>query len=350
MDIKQKLRSINILFKKYKFFYIFLVIGFISIVVELFIFNLLNFIKLDVNFSSIFSLIIGILFAFYLNFFFNFEIHKSKIKKAFLFFLSICFFSWSFQKIISNYFVIDYFSYEVTRLITSATFFIIAYFLHRKFSFKDFKKVGIAIYLDRSVNLKKIFRMIGNNSDFIHLDIVDQSFSKSAVRNDLTMLRQIKNLWPSHEIQTHIMSKKPKKLIKELIDYSDIIFIHWEVKENLDDLRKLIISHNKKFGIAITLNTPPKKIISFLRKSSALLILSVDDPGFSGQKFNFNTFEYIEFFNKLNFRDKFRICVDGGVDKNIVKILDVDDVVSNSSILGSKDPINEIIKFQSNNS
>ena len=76
----------------------------------------------------------------------------------------------------------------------------------------------------------------------------------------------------------------------------------------------------------------------------------MDDPGFSGQKFNFNTFDYIEFFNKLNFRDKFRICVDGGVDKNIVKILDVDDIVSNSSILGSKDPINEIMKFQSNNS
>jgi pentose-5-phosphate-3-epimerase/putative flippase GtrA len=350
MDIKQKIKDINLAFKKYKFFNIFIAIGFISIIVELFIFNLLNYIEVDINVSSISSLIIGVLFAFYFNFFFNFEIHKSKIKKAFLFFLSICFFSWSFQKIVSNYFIIDYFSYEATRLITSAIFFLIGYVLHRKFSFKDFKKVGIAIYLDRNVNLKKIFRIIGNNSDFIHLDIVDQSFSKSAVRNDFTMLRQIKNLWPTHEIQTHIMSKRPKKLIEELIEYSDIIFIHWEIKENLDDLRKLIISHNKKFGIAVTLNTPPKKIINLLKKSSALLILSVDDPGFSGQKFNFNTFDYIEFFNKLNFRDKFRICVDGGVDKNIVKILDVDDIVSNSSILGSKDPINEIMKFQSNNS
>ena len=90
-----------------------------------------------------------------------------------------------------------------------------------------------------------------------------------------------------------------------------------------------------------------KKIIPLLKKSSALLILSVDRPGFSGQNFNFKAFNYIDFFNNLDFRQKFRICIDGGVNKNIVKILDVDDVVSNSSILGSLDPAGEITKFQS---
>ena len=84
-----------------------------------------------------------------------------------------------------------------------------------------------------------------------------------------------------------------------------------------------------------------------MKKSSSLLILSVDNPGFSGQNFNSKAFKYIDFFNDLKFRSKFRICIDGGVNKNIVKILDVDDVVSNSSILDSNDPINEIANLKS---
>ena len=143
------------------------------------------------------------------------------------------------------------------------------------------------------------------------------------------------------------MSKKPSKILKQVIDYSDTIFIHWEITENLNKLRKQIEAKNKKFGIAITLKTPPKKIIGILKKSSNLLILSIDDPGFSGQRFNLKAFKYIEYFNQVAFRSKFRICVDGGVDENIIKILNVDDVVSNSAILKSNNPAGEILKFQS---
>ena len=160
-------------------------------------------------------------------------------------------------------------------------------------------------------------------------------------------MSNIKRTWPNHEIQTHIMSKKPTKILNEVIDYSDIIFIHCEINENLNKIRKKILAKNKKFGVAITLRTPPKKILKILKQASYLLILSIDDPGFSGQKFNFKAFDYIEYFNNVKFRKDFRICVDGGIDKNIVKILNVDDVVSNSAILSSRNPAAEIVKFQS---
>ena len=341
------LNSIGHLIKKFKFFYFFVLIGFSSIILELFAYNFFNFLEINKNLSDLFALLIGIFFAFYLNFFYNFEIHKSKFKRALILFFIISCFSWIFQKFISYYFVVDNISYEVTRIITSGCFFIIGYLLHRKFSFRDFKKVGIAFYLNKSLNLKKVFTMIGNNLDFIHIDLVDNSFSKNKVKNDITILKKIKILWPDHVIQTHIMSKKPTKWIKEVIEYSDIIFVHWEIEENLNTIRKIILSHGKKFGVAITLKTPPAKVLNILKKSSNLLILSIDDPGFSGQRFNFKAFDYVEFFNDLNFRNKFRICVDGGVDKNIIKILNADDVVSNSAILGSNNPAGEIAKFQS---
>jgi|TARA_Y100000294_G_scaffold177044_1_gene201208 putative flippase GtrA len=275
------------LIKKFKFFNIFVIIGFFSILLELITYNFLYFLKVHPNFADFFALLVGICFAFYFNFFYNFEVHKSKIIKAFIFFFIISFFSWSFQKIYSHYFILENLSYELTRLITSGSFFIIGYFLHRKFSFSDFKKVGIAFYLDKKLNLKKIFKSIGNNSNFIHIDIVDKSFSKNKLNNDISVLSEIKKTWPNHEIQTHIMSKKPSKILKDVIEYSDTIFIHYEINENLNELRKKIESQNKKFGVAITLKTPPKKILNVLKKATNLLILSVDDPGFSGQKFNF---------------------------------------------------------------
>ena len=339
--------TISNFFQKYRFFYIFIFIGFTSLIIEFFIYNILSNLKFNSDASSFIGLIIGIIFAFYLNFFFNFEIHKSKITKAFIVFVIICFFSWSFQKFVGIYFTFEEISYEIKRLITSGLFFVIAYFLHKKFSFREFKKVGVAFYLTKSLKLKKIYNLIKNNTNFIHVDIVDKSFSKSKVINKIDMFEEIKSIWPNQEIHAHVMSKKPSKWIEKIIDHCDLIFLHYEASEDLNKLRNYIVSKNKKFGIATTLNTEPKKIIPLLKKSSALLILGVDRPGFSGQNFNFKAFNYIDFFNNLDFRQKFRICVDGGVNKNIVKILDVDDVVSNSSILGSSDPAGEIIKFQS---
>ena len=341
---KKKLSNI---FQKYRFFYIFIIIGFASLIIEFIVYNILINFNLNSDASSFLGLIIGVIFAFYLNFFFNFEIHKSKITKAFTIFVIICFFSWSFQKFLSIYIVVDNISYELKRLTTSGLFFIIAYYLHRNFSFREFKRVGVAFYLAKSLKLKKIFNIIGDNTNFIHVDIVDKSFSKSKVINKIHMLEEIKNIWPKQEIHTHIMSKKPTKWIRQIISHSDLILVQWETNENLNKIRKSIISKNKKFGVAITLKTSPKKILPILKKASALLILSIDKPGFSGQNFNYKAFEYIEFFNNLSFRNKFRICVDGGVNKNIVKILNVDDVVSNSSILDSDDPLNEIASLQS---
>jgi len=340
-------KGIRNFLQTYRYFFIFIIIGFSSLIIEFFVFNLLKNLGLKNEGSSFLGLLFGVIFAFYLNFFFNFEIHRSKITKAFTIFVIICFFSWSFQKFLSIYFVFDNISYELKRLITSGVFFIVAYYLHKNFSFREFKKVGVAFYLTKSLNIKKIFKLIGNNTNFVHIDLVDKTFSKSKVINKIDLLEKIKAMWPKQEVHAHVMSKKPSTWVNKIINYADLIFVHYEANEDLNKIREYIISKNKKFGIAITLKTNPKKILPILRKSSSLLILSVDNPGFSGQNFNFKAFKYIEFFNNLKFREKFRICIDGGVNKNIVKILDVDDVVSNSSILGSNDPVNEIANLQS---
>ena len=78
------LNSINLLFKKFKFFNIFILIGFSSIILELIFYNYFYFLEINKNLSGVSALLIGVVFAFYLNFFYNFKIHKSKIRRAFL--------------------------------------------------------------------------------------------------------------------------------------------------------------------------------------------------------------------------------------------------------------------------
>ena len=65
------------------------------------------------------------------------------------------------------------YSFEETRLLISGCFYLVAYFFHIKFSFKDNRKVGVAIYANGYEDVKKIFNTSGPYPDFIHVDIVD---------------------------------------------------------------------------------------------------------------------------------------------------------------------------------
>jgi ribulose-phosphate 3-epimerase len=338
----------NDLYFRFKFIFIYILIGFFSIVFELFTYSVISYYNLFLNYEKIISVLFGIVFAFILNFFYNFKIHYSKIKKSFFFFSVISLSSWYIQINISNN-IFKFDKYEIERLVNSALVFAIAYFLHRIFSFKNFKKVGLAIYLESNSKLKKIYNLVKYYPDFIHLDIIDKSFSKNKSKNNLNSLKVIKDLWPNHEIQTHIMSKRPSFWLEKVLPFSDIIFIHFEIQENIYKLKNLIINNKKKFGIAITLKTHPKKILSIIKYCHSVLILSIEKPGFSGQKFNLKTIDYINYFNEHLKNKNIKLCIDGGINENIIKIIDADDVAVNSSVIRNSNPINQIFKIKYNN-
>ena len=65
---KKKLSNI---FQKYRFFYIFIIIGFASLIIEFFVYNILINFNLNSDASSFLGLIIGVIFAFYLNRFYG---------------------------------------------------------------------------------------------------------------------------------------------------------------------------------------------------------------------------------------------------------------------------------------
>ena len=121
----------------------------------------------------------------------------------------ISFSSYIFQINFKNFVQFDKLNYEQTRFLISGLFFIVAYFFHLKFSFKDTRKVGVAIYANGIEDVQKIYNKIGQYPDFIHVDIIDKTMNEGASETNLYQLKVVKAYWPNHEIHTHIMSKFP---------------------------------------------------------------------------------------------------------------------------------------------
>ena len=130
------LKKLFLIIKKYRYLNLFIIIGFSSILFEIIIFNYLrNFID-NTFLVSIISLIFGIIFAFYLNFSINFKIHKSKIYRAFTYFIIISVCSRLFQEFFGHNFMIEKISYEIKRIITSSFFLFLLIFFIESFLFK----------------------------------------------------------------------------------------------------------------------------------------------------------------------------------------------------------------------
>jgi len=339
-------KILNSFWYRFRFLSLYISIGILSILLELAIRSQLIFLGFHIYAVTVLSLIISILFAFFGNTYFNFRIPASRRNRALLYFIAISLLSWALQWITSRVIVQQAFSYEEGRLFISGSLFMIAYFLHRRFTFRDFKRVGVAIYANGVEDLKGIYDRIGQYPDFIHVDIVDQTFSKEAVETNVYRMETIRAFWPNREIHTHIMSKTPSRWIPEVLPYSDLIYIHLESDEPLQQFLDLIRSANVRAGLALTMETSPDQASATIENADAVMLLTIQEPGKSGQKFDMEALERIEQLNKMPFRNKIRICVDGGINEKIAPLLKVEDLVSGSSVLNHADPKQQILNLQ----
>ena len=237
-------------------------------------------------------------------------------------------------------------TYQKGRILISLLMFMIGYLLHRKFSFKDSKKVGVAIYANGVENIERIYNLIGSYLDFVHVDIVDSTFNQDANTIKTYRLEAIRAYWPNKEIHVHIMSKTPSIYINEIIPYSDVVFIHAEVDEEIHDIYSMIKEKKKKLGVVFSMSSRLNDIEPFLKLSDQVLLLAINEPGFSGQNFELKALEKIKLLNALPYRNQFSLCVDGGVNEDIVKILDAENIVSGSSVLNNLNPKKQIMRLQ----
>ena len=334
--------SFKLIKYKYRFFLGYILIGVISIFIELSLFNLINEGFGDKLISSFLSVTTGVIISFWLNIKYNFKISPSKRNRALLYFVIISYTSYSLQAIFVNQ-VEELFSYEYARIIISGCLFWIAYIFHIKYSFKDFKKVGVAIYANGVENINEIFSKVENYPDFIHVDIVDKTINIKAENVLSYKTEVIKGFWNKKFIEVHIMSKSPKKWIEQIINNVNRIYIHTNIEEDLEDLLLLIKKNECEAGIVIQTENDLLSWEKHEKIIDSILVLAIKNPGYSGQKFEMDSLQLIDLINNHNLRKNISLNVDGGVTNITIPNIKSENIVSGSYVLNAKDPIRNIM-------
>ena len=149
----------------------------------------------------------------------------------------------------------------------------------------DFSKLGSEIQ-----NLEKA------KADLIHIDVMDGHFVPNITIGPdvISKLRKYTSL----PFDVHLMISPVDKFIKNFADSgADIITIHPEATDNLENSIKKIKTLKKKAGVSLNPETSIEKVLPVLKQIDLVLIMSVN-PGFGGQKFIKETLEKVKILRK----------------------------------------------------
>ena len=129
----------------------------------------------------------------------------------------------------------------------------------------------------------EIKRLEEGGADMIHVDVMDGHFVPNLTIGP-PVIKALRN-YSTLPFDVHLMISPVHKYIKDYADAgADIITIHPEATENLEESINLIKKLNKKIGLSLNPDTPINIIKKFLPLIDLVLIMSVY-PGFGGQEF-----------------------------------------------------------------
>ena len=160
----------------------------------------------------------------------------------------------------------------------------------------------------------EIKRLEEGGADMIHIDVMDGHFVPNLTMGPpiIKTLRQFTKL----PFDVHLMISPVHKYIKDYADAgADIITIHPEATENLQDSIKHIKKLNKKVGVSLNPETKIHLVTDLLDEIDLILVMSVH-PGFGGQKFMPEVLNKIRDLKKIKDQKKlsFDIEIDGGIN------------------------------------
>ena len=158
-------------------------------------------------------------------------------------------------------------------------------------------------------------------ADMIHIDVMDGHFVPNLTVGPpvIKTLRKYTKL----PFDVHLMISPVHKYIKDYAEAgADIITIHPEATDNLQESIEHIKKFGKKVGVSLNPNTQIDIIEKLLVKINLVLIMSVH-PGFAGQKFIPNVLDKIKELKKIKDEKNlnFDIEVDGGINFDNSKLV-----------------------------
>lgn len=205
-------------------------------------------------------------------------------------------------------------------------------------------KVAVSILSEKENYKEAINKLNMTDADFLHLDIMDGSFTES-ISFDIDESKKIDSL-SNKKLDVHIMSTNLDTIIDEYIVLKpNNITFHIENKK-IDKYIKKIKDNGIEVGLAINPDTNIDIILPYLDKIDTILVMSVV-PGKGGQKFMKEIIPKLEKLRELQKDYSYEIEIDGGInDDTIFLVKDyVDIIVSGSYITNSinyQDSINNL--------
>ena len=200
-------------------------------------------------------------------------------------------------------------------------------------------KISVSI-LNEINNYKEAIKKVNESkSDYIHLDIMDSSFTEKSS----FIIDDFKNIEFDKKVDVHLMSNNLDKLIDEYSLFNpEIISFHYEVGNTRKYIEK-IKEKGIKVGLAINPDTDLNEVKDYLNDIDILLIMSVI-PGKGGQSYISSVTNKIKEAKKLQKEYRFLIEVDGGInDKTIKEISDFADIFVSGSYITNSSNYNEKI-------
>lgn len=170
--------------------------------------------------------------------------------------------------------------------------------------------------------------------DYLHIDVMDGVFVDNETMDidEITLLLR-ENIKP---LDVHLMCSNLKKYIPLYADLMPkYITFHLEAVDNVDEIINYIHSYGIKCGISIKPKTNVDELLPYLDNIDLVLVMSVN-PGLGGQTFMMESIDKINKLRKLN-KGNFKISVDGGINNETIKYVDVDIAVSGSYVCMSND-------------
>jgi ribulose-phosphate 3-epimerase len=160
----------------------------------------------------------------------------------------------------------------------------------------------------------EIKRLEEGGADMIHVDVMDGHFVPNLTIGPPVIKALRKQC--SIKFDVHLMISPVHKYIEAYADAgADIITIHPEATENLEESISKIKSLNKKVGVSLNPESKLDLITNYLEKIDLVLIMSVN-PGFGGQKFMPEVLDKVKQLKEIksNKNMNFDIEIDGGIN------------------------------------
>ena len=160
----------------------------------------------------------------------------------------------------------------------------------------------------------EIKRLEDGGADMIHVDVMDGHFVPNLTIGPPVIKALKKNC--SLKFDVHLMISPVHKYIEAYADAgADIITIHPEATDDLNESILKIKSLNKKVGVSLNPESKIDLIINLLDRIDLVLIMSVK-PGFGGQKFMPEVLDKIKELKKIQTKKNidFDIEIDGGIN------------------------------------